>query len=351
VSRTLRRWLIGLAVAVTILIVGLVALLMIADRRLNPRVDAADLPTVTLPVPAAVDPAVPEGRIVFDSDRTGTFEIFSMAADGTDVVQLTDDPGTDAFWARMSPDRRTILFYRTPAGRHNERGEYEHTELWMMRADGSGATLVVPRHAYGWNLHGHAEWSPDGASLVMFAGRNTNPQIWMTDRWGRDPRQLTDEAGTNVDPSFSPDGRTIVYAGCPHRICLPSDQEIYAIPSRGGDRVRLTDDGVRDHDPYFSPDGRTIAFLSQTASDDEGHPAGTWNIRVMGVDGQGVRMLTDDEHINSKPAWSPDGREIYFHRLVYGRGDGFQVWAIDVATGAMRELTAGASSLNEYPGA
>ncbi|MFP5256685.1 MAG: TolB family protein [Acidimicrobiia bacterium] len=293
---------------------------------------------------------MPKGRIVFDSDRSGNFEIFSMAADGSDVVQMTNDPAHDAFWARIAPDRKTVLFYRVPAGRHNERGEYQHTELWMMKADGTDPTLVLPRHAYGWNQHGHAEWSPDGGSLVMFAGRTTNPQIWVLDRWGRNPRQLTDEPGTNVDPAFSPDGRSIVYAGCPGRICFPSDQEIYVIPTGGDERVRLTDDGIRDHDPYYSPDGEAIAFLSQTADAGADRPAGTWNIRLMEADGSGVRLLTDDEHINSKPAWSPDGRTIYFHRLVYGRGDGFQVWAVDVATGVMREITAGERSLNEYPG-
>lgn len=345
------RWLVGAAVAVGVVVAGLVVLLVIADRRLNPRVDAADLPAATLPRPGAADPVLPEARIVFDSDRSENFEVFSMAADGSDVVQLTDDARYDAFWPRIAPDRKTILFYRVPAGRHNERGEYQHTELWMMRADGTDATLVLPRHAYGWNQHGHAEWSPDGGSLVMFAGRTTNPQIWVTDRWGRNAERLTDDPGTNVDPAFSPDGASIAYAGCPGRICLPSDQEIYEISAGGGERTRLTDDGIRDHDPYYSPDGDTIAFLSQTAGPADERPAGTWNIRLMARDGSRLRSLTDDEHINSKPAWSSDGRQIYFHRLVYGRGDGFQIWVIDVATGAMREVTSGAPSLNEYPGA
>jgi Tol biopolymer transport system component len=339
----------GVAAIVVVGLVGLLAL-RVADERLNPDVDPAPLPTATLAPPDPSDPRIPDGSIAFDSDRSGTFEIYTMTAGGTEVHALTDDAGSDAFWPRISPDRTRILFYRVPAGVHNTRGEYQETELWVMRADGSGETLLLPRHAHGWHQHGHAEWSPDGTSLVMFAGRTTNPQILVTDADGRNPRAVTDEPGTNVDPAWSPDGATIVYAGCPQRVCLPADQEIYTVPAGGGPRTRLTDDGVRDHDPYYSPDGRSIAFLSQTARADDAHPAGVWNIRLMATDGSKLRRLTDDEHINSKPAWSADGTTIYFHRLVYGRGDGFQVWAVDVSDGDLREVTRGHPGINEYPG-
>lgn len=348
--RRLRRWLMVAGVVLVLVLVLMVIVAVIADRRLNPPIERASVPSVTLPSPAPGDPAVAEGRILFDSDRTGSFEIFAMAADGADVVQLTDDPDQDAFWPRLSPDRKRILFYRVPAGSHNEKGEYQETSLWMMRADGGAPTLVLPQHAFGWHQQGHAEWAPDGQSLVMFAGRNSNPQIWVTDTVGRLPQQLTDEPGTNVDPVYSPDGTTIAYVGCPARICLPSDQEIYTIPAVGGQRQRLTDDGIRDHDPYYSPDGSRLAFLSQTGRGGAGRPAGVWNIRLMDAGGNRVTMLTDDGNINSKPSWSLDGMTIYFHRLVYGRGDGFQIWAVDVATGVLTEITAGERSLNEYPG-
>lgn len=344
------RWAVRLGIGVVLLFVGLVVAIAIADKRLNPDIDVATMPTVTMRPPTLGDPTVAEGRVVFDSDRSGSFEIFSMAPDGSDVIRLTTGPHQDAFWPRLSPDRKTILFYRVPAGTHNKQGEYQHTELWMMRADGSDATLVVPRHAYGWNQQGHAEWSPDGRSLVMFAGLNTNPQIWTTDRLGGEPTRITDEPGSNLDPAYSPDGETITYAGCPSRICLPSDQEIYTIPAAGGERTRLTDDGIRDHDPYYSPDGKRIAFLSQTGQAGGAQPAGVWNIRLMDADGGRVGLLTDDQNINSKPAWSLDGQQIFFHRLVYGRGDGFQIWAIEVSTRVLREVSQGDRSLNEYPG-
>ncbi len=63
----------------------------------------------------ATVPKVPKGNLVYDSNRTGTYEIFTMPADGSTSTQLTDDPAWDSWWAKLSPDRTTILFYRTPA--------------------------------------------------------------------------------------------------------------------------------------------------------------------------------------------------------------------------------------------
>lgn len=292
----------------------------------------------------------PVERIVFDSNRGGNYEIYAMADDGTDVVQLTRDDAYDAFWARPSPDGTRVLFYRVPAGRHNMPGEYRETTLWVMEPDGTRATEIVERGAFGWEQQGHAEWSPDGAALTMFAGSQLNPQIWVTDADGRDPRQVTRDPGTNVDPAWSPDGSKIAYVACPEAVCLPTDQEVYTVPAAGGKRTRLTADSLRDHDPYYSPDGREIAFLTQTAAPGGGRSAGSWNLRIVGVDGGAVRMLTDDSDVNSRPAWSPDGTTIFFHRLDYDANEGFQIWALDVASGRRTQLTSSRDGTNEFPG-
>jgi len=321
---------------------------VLTDRRLNPPVDEPDLGPVTLP--ASPSAPLPLDRMVLDSDEPGNFEIFSIGLDGSDPVQLTDDPEYDSWWARPSPDRQRVLFTRTPAGVHDNArdGAFQKASLWVMNADGGEPTELLPPGSHGWNQQGHPEWSPDGEQLVMFGGTVTNPQIWITDDDGRNPRQLTDEGGTNIDPSWSPDGATIVYIGCPSRICLPSDQEVYVVPAEGGDRTRLTDDGVRDNDPYFSPDGSRIALLSQTAKPDNDRPAGSWNIRIMDADGSGLERLTDDDDVNSKPAWTPDGESIYFHRLVYGDGP-FGIWAIDADGTNLRRITPPADAAYEYP--
>ena len=332
------------AAAVVVVLIGIV--LVVAWLRVHETVDAPVLRDVSLPSPGE---ALPEGHVAFDSDRTGNYEVFAMAPDGSGARQLTDDQRYDSWWARISPDRHYVLFYRTPAGVHDANGAYRKTSLWVMRADGTGETELLPDDAYGWIQQGHAEWSPDGKHLVMFGGNAVNPQIWVTDATGRQRRQVTNRSGSNIDPSWSPDGKMIVFTGCPRAVCFFYNYEIYTVAASGGDATRLTDDGVRDHDPYFSPDGSRIAFLSMTGRSGGDHPAGEWNIRMVEAEGTGLRRVTDDGQVNSKPEWSRDGRVLWFHRLVYGEPGGrFDLWTVRPDGTDLTRVTNGPGA-NEYP--
>ena len=288
-------------------------------------------------------PPLEAGRLVFDSDRTGNYEVFSLTAEGADARQLTKDARYDSWWPRLSPDRARILFYRTPKGVHDT--DFTKTALWMMKADGTEARELRPAGASGWDQQGHAEWSPDGASLVMFGGARSNPQIFVTDADGTHPRQVTARGGTNIDPSWSPDGSTIVFIGCPNAICFENDYEVYTTPLAGGDARRLTTNGLRDHDPYYSPDGSRIAWLERT---DAAGPLGAWNIRSMAAGGGDERAVTSDGNVNSKPEWSRDGSRILFHRFVVG-GTQWQLFSVPSGGGPLKELTPGAPGNNEFP--
>ncbi len=74
------------------------------------------------------------GRIAFESNRDGNLEIYSMNADGSDQVNLTDDPAedTDPVW---SPDGSRIAFVKASEG---------HRNIYVMNADGSGQTNLTP---------------------------------------------------------------------------------------------------------------------------------------------------------------------------------------------------------------
>lgn len=298
-------------------------------------------PPTTLP---SSDPAgaVPVGHLAFDSDRSGNFEIYLMDADGGAVQALTDDAAFDSWWPRISPDRTTILFYRTPAGSHDK--DFAATSLWSIAADGSGLTELRPAGLDGWVQQGHAEWSPDGQSLVMFGGNRTSPQIFVTDRQGQNPRQVTDRPGANLDPVFSPDGSTIAFVGCPGSICMFNDYEIYTIPVAGGEATRLTDDGARDHDPYYSPDGTKLAWLTQVS----GGLPGVWDVLVADANGANPRRLAGDDGVTSRPQWSADGQRIIVHRIPPG-GNRFGIFEFQVDGSGERDLTADQPSNNEYP--
>jgi Tol biopolymer transport system component len=332
----------GMAV-LAVLAVG-VFLVLLAVKNRPPKVPG-DFAAPSALAPAAG--AAPSGSLFYDSDRTGNFEVYVAPSPGATPTALTHDPTWDSWWPRLSPDRHRVLFYRTPKGVHDT--NFSKTHLWMMNADGTGPVELRPPGLDGWAQQGHADWSPDGQQLVMFGGKNTNPQIYVTQATGQSPRRLTDRGGINVDPSFSPDGRTIAFVGCPQSVCFEDDYEIYTMAADGASPAqRLTDDRLRDHDPYYSPDGTRIAWLTRTSTHGQ-HPGGSWNIRIANADGSDQRRLTDDDQINSKPEWSRDGQTIYFHRFEMGRLTGFSIFSIDIAGSHMVEVTAGQPGVNEFP--
>lgn len=334
-----RRWIraaliLGLLVALVVAILGILSRL--AEEPENP--PNGFVPPTSLPHAAAL----PADQLLFDSDRTGHFEIYVMNSDGSGVRALTDDATYDSWWPRLSPDRRTVIFYRSPAGKHDR--DFSVTSLWVMAADGSGLAMLRPAGWDGWTFQGHAEWSPQGDRLVMFGGSRINPQIYVTNALGQEPRQLTDRPGTNIDPSWSPDAEYIVFVGCPQAVCTEKDYEIYRMPAAGGDAVRLTRNKIPDYDPYYSPDGRQLGWLQRIG----GVGVGVWDVRVAGPDGKGGRLLAQDNGVTSRPQWSADGSLIYVHRIAPG-GTKFEIYVADAAGGPFRLVTKDQPGNNEYP--
>lgn len=82
--------------------------------------------------------------------------------------------------------------------------------------------------------------------------------------------------------------------------------EIYVMNVDRTGLLRLTDHAGYDGEPAWSPDGSRIAFVSDRA--------GGQDIYVMDADGSNVVRRTD-EGLNAAPAWSPDGKTIVFSRV------------------------------------
>jgi TolB protein len=330
-----------IAVVVVIIVLLVLAVTLIHKKAGYPASLLGICGTATAPSGSA---PLPTSNLLFDANRTGNYEIYTAPLDGlSSPHQLTADKRFDSYYARSSPDRRRILFYRTPAG--VPESNYMLTSLWMMDADGSQVTELISDNCYGWLFQGHAEWSPDGSRLVMFGGP-AYPQIFTTTTDGSHPRQLTERPGANVDPTYSPDGSTILFIGCPSAVCAPPNYELYTIPAGGGPATRLTFDHIRDNDPRFSPDGHSIAWESEIASPSPSAPAGIWQIREADANGKNVRVITSGNSISTNPFWSPDGSLIYFYRFVYGKPK-WQLWSMKPDGSDMTQLTHDTSASSE----
>ena len=145
--------------------------------------------------------------------------------------------------------------------------------------------------------------------------------------------QITDDPDMEMWPSFSPDGRSFVYASN-----ADGDWDIYLKRIGGQNPMNLTEasEGV-DNQPLFSPDGERIVFHSNRD--------GVEGIFVMGATGESVRRLVDGAF---NPAWSHDNSAIVYgttESITFtprGRlGTDGQLWLLDLANEDRRLLVTG----------
>src|SRR5919201_1254031 len=142
----------------------------------------AALVAAILLAPAPDPPAPPPSRIVFASARTGVAQLYSVEPSGDGLAQLTFGAGN---WALPlpSPDGRFVAAFRGPELWSPYNGalvQAPRPELWVMRADGSGARLLSPFAVC-------ASWSGDSRRLV-FEGADRN--IWTVAVDGVRPQRL-----------------------------------------------------------------------------------------------------------------------------------------------------------------
>lgn len=128
-----------------------------------------------------------------------------------------------------------------------------------------------------------------------------------------EPENVTTSSEEELNPAISPDGRTIVF----ERVEGPDSATnwgLHSIPVEGGESLRLTS-GSRDigfdREPAWSPDGSRIAFVRHIGAGSEILGTDTALV-VMNADGSDQQEVTERPGGVSGPAWSLDGRRIFF---------------------------------------
>lgn len=248
--------------------------------------------------------------VLYDSDGRGNAEIYARSRAGGEPVELTRDSNFNSWRPRLSPDRRTVLFYRTPIG--IETFDAREASLWMIASQGGQPVEVIPQGAHGWRLQGHAEWSPNRDELVMMAADSALRGVWITSLDGRNARRVATGPGEALDPSWSPDGELVLYVRCARLACSPTGHEVFVVPALGGDPVQLTEDNLQDQQPVLSPNGEAIAMRTRMSAD--GDEDVVWDIRTMptGRIEDPIRLI-DDGSVSGGPQWFDD-TTLIFHR-------------------------------------
>jgi Tol biopolymer transport system component/formylglycine-generating enzyme required for sulfatase activity len=244
-------------------------------------------PTSTdIPVPPTATPIGGGGRIAFESNRDGNWEIYVMNVDSSEQTNLTNNPAYDRGPSR-SPDGRRIAF------ESNRDGNWE---IYVMNADSSGVTRLTNHPDYD----SSPSWSSDGQYIAFISMCEGNREIYVMNADGYGQTNLTNNPADDWDPSWSPDGWPIAFVSR-----RDGNWEIYVMNADSSGVARLTNHPDYDSSPSWSPDGRRIAFESRRDGNRE--------IYVMNADSSGVTRLTNHPDYDGGPSWSPDGRRIAFY--------------------------------------
>jgi Tol biopolymer transport system component len=206
----------------------------------------------------------PSKGYVWPLDR---YDIYTVNRDGSNMKRLTH---YDVYTAEgiLSPDGKRIVFTSLKDG---------DLEIYTMNADGSDVRRLTNTPGYD----GGAWWSPDGSQIVYRANHPTDSaelkayrdllaqrlvrpsrvELFVMNADGSDQRQITKLGGANFGPSWTPDGRRIVFSSN-YKNPRSGNFDLYLVDKDGSNLEQLTFDTAFDGFPMFSPDGKKIVWAS-----------------------------------------------------------------------------------------
>lgn len=219
-------------------------------------------------------------RIAFRCQLEGasTADIYAMnSSQGKALTQVTESNNAYEDNPCFSPDGKFLVYDKT-------------TTTYYRKVSGLGLLFG----AY---------------SLVLVQ----NSEIWMKNLQTGENILL----GSGVHPSFSPDGKTIVFV---KYAADANSCSIWTMSIDGGNQVQVTDakKGYAFH-PRFSPDGKRIVFDCYRKDKKD------QDIYIIDVDGNNMTQVTINKSYDGQPYWTTDGY-IYFVSDRGGKAGNRQIW-------------------------
>ena len=184
--------------------------------------------------------------------------------------------------AEVSPDGKKVAFMSSRSGT---------MELWVSDRDGSNPYQVTAMNGVG-----TPRWSPNGRSIAFDVGWRDRGAVFVVDVPGGVPRPFAEGSFDNLVPNWSRDGKWVYFAS--NRTGM---WQVWKAPARGGAAIQVTTHG--GFAAYPSSDGKDLYFSKFNLPDPE-----VWRISVDG----GLETRIPQVHPADWASWTPVQKGIYF---------------------------------------
>ena len=284
------------------------------------------------------DPMFWDGRLYFLSDRDGVMNVYSMDRNGRDLKQHTHHRGFDVQWASLSNGRiayqcgADLWLLDLKTGRdaiiditlvsdfdqlrdHWVKKPLDYLTGVHIAPDGSAAVFTARGEVFTLPAksgrivkvagnsgirYREARYLPDGKSIIALSTASGETEFWKYPANGiGTPEQWTQDAKVlRWEGVPSPDGRWLA-----HR---DKDQQLWLLNTETKQQKRIAQSMMGDfEDLTWSPDSQWLAYVETATNTFD-------QIKVLNVNTGAIQALTSDRYNSAGPAWSSDGKWLYF---------------------------------------
>lgn len=264
-----------------------------------------------------LDRAVPHpslNKVFFQRYHGSQTDICVMETGGRSFSPFIQT-GFNELHPALSPDGKWLAYVSNASG---------YYEIYLTRSD-RFKPLAVTRSSQD---HFNPSWSSDGKSILFETLPNWDIKI--IDAETQKDSVLVDHAANDESPVFTPDGNYIIFHSD-----RAGKKAIFALNLKDGTQMQLTNARQNDLDPDISPDGKDMIFTSDRT--------GNWNIWItkLVLDSGSVRApyllaVTDDSAKAYRARFSKKGDRIVYVSEKAGNPD---IWIKDLKSNEKRELT------------
>lgn len=174
-------------------------------------------------------------KILFISNRSNNYDIYTMTVDGNNVMRLTNSPAYDGSCS-FSPDNSKILFVSYKGGKG---------QIYSMDSDGNNKKQLTTTE--GFNIR--PTFSSNGKEIVFLSNRDNHTEVYTMNSDGENQKRLTNNNFNKEYPHFSPDGLNIIY----QQKTEEGTTDIFLIKIGSGEIINLTKGAGNNYKPLFGP--------------------------------------------------------------------------------------------------